>query len=144
MGGHCGQVFSQFSRCCVSLYSTGIDGARGSLVLMSNEPMIRGGGPEAWRHLDLADEAQSKPSLLPILLPLSPFFLFSTASCSSCCARPVRHPPLRDPTHDQFTSRSPANLRSLDLGRFSFAIALPRSTNRPFARIFSSNSIRFE
>lgn len=49
-----------FPRCYTSS-QVGTDGARGSLVLMSNESMIRGGGPEAWRHLDLADEAKSKP-----------------------------------------------------------------------------------
>ena len=98
--------------------------------------MIRGGGPEAWRHLDLADEAQSKPSPLPILPPSSaPFFpLFST----------------RDPlvARDPFTSPSPSSrilpttsspaghrwiLLSLDLRTSSSAIALPRSTNLLFS-----------
>lgn len=51
----------------------GIDGARGSLALMSNESMIRGGGPEAWRHLDLADEAKSKPLPLPLHPPSCSF-----------------------------------------------------------------------
>lgn len=64
--------------------------------------MIRGGGPEAWRHLDLADEAQSKPLRCPFFcfiffFFLSSFFLsflpssfnpslslFVCLSCSSC------------------------------------------------------------
>lgn len=65
----------------------GIDGARGSLALMSNESMIRGGGPEAWRHLDLADEAKSKP-LLPSHPPRRALFLppprLIRVSYSSC------------------------------------------------------------
>lgn len=56
-----------------------MDGARGSLALMSNESMIRGGGPEAWRHLDLADEAKSKPLPLP---PQPPSCSFSISASS--------------------------------------------------------------
>lgn len=68
-----------FPRCCTSS-QVGTDSARGSLALMSNESMIRGGGPEAWRHLDLADEAKSKPRC-----PFLRFFhhsLFATSASS--------------------------------------------------------------
>lgn len=68
-----------FPRCCISS-QVGTDGARGSLALMSNESMIRGGGPEAWRHLDLADEAKSKPRC-PFLRFLHRF-LFATSASS--------------------------------------------------------------
>lgn len=74
------QVFGQSPKCCI-VVGRGIDGARGSLVLMSNEPMIRGGGPEAWRHLDLADEAQSKPLRSSVLLPF-PALPFSPSASS--------------------------------------------------------------
>lgn len=65
-----------------------MDGTRGSLALMSNESMIRGGGPEAWHRLDLADEAKSKS--LPSLPPRPRFFSFTSSprliriSYSSC------------------------------------------------------------
>lgn len=55
-----------------------MDDARGSLALMSNESMIRGGGSKAWRHLDLADGAKSKPVLLPLL----------ASPCSFCSPSP--------------------------------------------------------
>jgi len=75
-GSYCARYPGQsFPRCCTSS-QVGTDGARGSLALMSNESMIRGGGPEAWRHLDLADEAKSKPPV-PLLVPsLSSLFSF--------------------------------------------------------------------
>lgn len=91
----------------------GIDGARGSLVLMSNEPMIRGGGPKAWRRLDLADEAQSKPSPLPILLPFPTLpFAPSASSYSSLLVLLLLQAPLAIYLHDQLASRSPAQFCS--------------------------------
>lgn len=59
-GIYCARCTGYFLGVASSL-GRGMDDARGSLVLMSNESMIRGGGPEAWRHLDLADGAKSKP-----------------------------------------------------------------------------------
>lgn len=115
--------------------------------------MIRGGGPEAWRHLDLADEAQSKPlrcpffcfifffflssfflSFLLLLIPLSLSLCVSRAPLVIARAGSLAHPTLLA-IHDQFTSRSSTILRAdLDLWKIEpCAIALPRSTN-PFLR----------
>lgn len=58
------------------------DGARGSLALMSNESMIRGGGPEAWRYLDLAAEAKSKPRCPLLRFPRRSLFATSASSYS--------------------------------------------------------------
>lgn len=117
--------------------------------------MIRGGGPEAWRHLDLADEAQSKPLRCPFFCFIFFFFLSSfflsflpssfnpSLSLFLCVSRAplvvARAGSLAHPTllaiHDQFTSRSSTILRAdLDLRKIEpCAIALPRSTN-PFLR----------
>jgi len=75
--GYCARYFGYFLG--VASSRVGMDDARGSLALMSNELMIRGGGPEAWHHLDLADGAKSKPVLLP---------LFASSFCLFCLPPP--------------------------------------------------------
>ena len=102
--------------------------------------MIRGGGPEAWRHLDLADEerAQSKPSPLPILLPLL-YSFFSTLRLVILLLPATRspHPP---PTRGRFYPRpvhQPVTgwiLLSLDHRTSSSAIALHHAQRTFFSR----------
>lgn len=112
---------------------------------MSNEPMIRGGGPEAWRRLDLADEAQSKPLLcpffcsfpaLPFLLPPLLILVARVPLVARLFPRDLPPRPLHEPVSGQlllsiWEDRAPRSCYSL-----------PRTP--VLALTFSSNRVGFE
>ena len=127
--------------------------------------MIRGGGPEAWRHLDLADEAQSKPlpaahssalfsfSSFPLSFFLS-FFFYPNLSLSfflSVSLAFLLHEQARSPIplSSRSTTSSPAGHRRSSAptsisGRSSRVLSryhVPRT--RFFDRGLSSNRASF-